>query len=145
MVAVAAILAVAAVVSWSQTVFNTVAVTNAGQFVNAQLSDNVYVDMATSPPKLKARRPLLNIRPVELADNSWALPKTTQLLPGYQMLVVVNGLEMTQDADFRFDLADTRRIVPIDPKDPNRLVKWHFTDSVGADAGPYTVKVHLFP
>jgi hypothetical protein len=141
----AVLLAIAAFVAWSQTVFNTVAVTNSGQFVNAQLSDNVYVDMSTSPPKLRARRPTLNIRPVEQPDNAWQLPVTAQLLPGYQLLVIVNGLEMTQDLDYKFDLATPRRIVPIDPKDPTRVVKWHFTDQAGNDAGPYTVKVHLFP
>lgn len=141
----AMLLAIAALVAWSQTVFNTVAVTNAGQFVNAQLTDNVYVDMSTSPPKLRARRPTLSIRPVEQPDNAWQLPVSQQLLPGYQLLVVVNGLEMTQDVDYRFDLANPRRIVPIDPKDATRLVKWHFTDQSGNDAGPYTVKVHLFP
>ncbi len=128
----------------AQTIFNTVAVTSNGQFVNAQLTDNVYVDMSTSPPKLRARRPTFNIRPVEQPDNAWQLPVATPLLPGYQLLVIVNGLEMTQDIDYKFDLANPKRIVPIDPKDPNRVVKWHFVEN-GVDVGPYTVKVHLFP
>lgn len=145
-VAVAALMGtVAAYMAWGQTIFNTVAVTSNGQFVNAQLTDNVYVDMSSSPPKLKAKRPTLGIRPVEQADFSWQVPATVQLLAGYQLLVIVNGLEMTQDVDFKFDLASPRKIIPIDPKDSAKNVKWHFTDSAGNDIGPYAVKVHLFP
>lgn len=142
---VAVLLVLVAFVAWSQTIFNTVAVTSNGQFVNAQLTDNVYVDMSSSPPKLKAKRPVLNIRPVEQPDYAWQLPVTVQMLPGWQMLVVVNGLELTQDVDFKFDMATPRRIVPIDPTAPEKRVRWHFTDQAGNDSGPYTVKVHLFP
>lgn len=123
----------------AQTIFNTVAVTTNGQFVNAQLTDNVYVDMSTSPPKLRARRPTFNIRPVEQPDNAWVLPAQLALLPGYQLQVVVNGLEVTQDVDYTVDLSNPRRIVPVGGK------RWHFLKEDGSDAGPFLVKVHLFP
>lgn len=122
----------------AQTIFNTVAVTSNGQFVNAQLTDNVYVDMASSPPKLKARRPLLNVRPVEQADNSWLIPVNVPMLPGYQVQVISNGLELTQDVDYKFDLVNSRRIIPIG-------ARWHYLKEDGSDAGAYLVKVHIFP
>lgn len=127
-----------AVPAATQTIFNTVAVTSNGQFVNAQLTDNVYVDMSTSPPKLRAKRPVFNIRPVEQPDNTWLIPSAVQLPAGYQLQIIVNGLNYTEGVDYRMDLANPRRIIPT-------ATKWHYIDAAANDAGPYLVKVNLFP
>lgn len=131
--------------AYAQTVYNTVVVTNQGQFVNARLDDNVYMDMTTNPPRVRARRPQLHLRPVEQTDGSWLLPATAVLTPSTQMVVVLNGLEATENVDYKVDPSNPRRLIPYCDQDPAAVnVRWHRV-AAGQDYGPFLVKVHLYP
>lgn len=119
-----------------QTTYNTVVVTNGGQFVNARLNDNVYIDMAVSPPALKARRATLGVHPVEQADGTWLIPTTVTM--GSGIAVHAAGLRMDLDVDYKIDSANPRRIIPW--RDGVQTV-WHYTEP----PSPYRVVVDVFP
>ena len=123
---------------WAQTVtFNTVVVTSQGQFINARLGDNVYLDMTTSPPMLRAKRPILHVKPVRQADESWIIP---QNLPVGPMMVMLNGLEGYENVDYKIDPANKHRLIPFRDKEPTVPVKW-----VDEQTGePWSVVVHIF-
>lgn len=107
----------------AQTTYNTVVVTNAGQFVNARLSDNIYIDMATSPPTLRAFRPIVNVSPVVQPDGTWLIPVPVPATA--QLQVYVNGLLEKEEQGYKRDAASTEKLIPWAHKE-NRQVEWKF-------------------
>lgn len=139
-----------AAILWTQTTFNTMVLTSQGQILNARLGDNIYLDTAPSPPMLRAKRPILHIRPTEQTDNTWIIPSNVSMAVGYQMIVVLNGLEATEGVDYKIDPANPRHILPFADKDPAVKQVWHFpayVDPAGVahPEEPYLVKVHIYP
>lgn len=133
-VVIAAMVCIAAI-TIAQTTYNTVVVTNAGQFVNARLSDNVYIDMASSPPVLRALRPQVNVAPAVQPDGTWTIP--VPVPAGAQIQVYVNGLLEKEDQGYKRDVAVPTKLIPWAHKE-NKQIEWKF-----ATGDPYTVLVTI--
>lgn len=133
-VVIAAMMCIAAI-TIAQTTYNTVVVTNAGQFVNARLSDNVYIDMTTSPPTLRALRPNVNVSPVLQPDGTWTIPVPVPATA--QIQVHVNGLLEKEDQGYKRDPAVPTKLIPWAHKE-NKQIEWKF-----GTGEPYTVLVTI--
>jgi hypothetical protein len=126
----------------AQVTYNTFVVTGQGQFVNARLSDNVYIDMSTSPPTLRAKRVRVKIYPFENVDGTWQIPGTLE--SSAEIVVYVNGLLMQEGVSYLRDATDRSKLVPWDASQA-QVVKWRFISDADPVGTRYQVQVHIYP
>lgn len=117
--------------------FNTFVFTNQGQVINARLEDNVYLDMSTSPPTLRAKRPSLGVLPALQPDGTWIIPAAYEMAGGFQ--VFLNGLLGRVLKDYKIDPGNPRRLIPWADR-LDQQIKWEFETGE-----PWTVQVNLYP
>lgn len=105
---------------YAQTTFNMLVVSSAGQFVNARIGRDIYIDFASTPPELRVKfptnvavKPSLGVDGVfDAVDTSWSTPATA---PVGGFAVTCNGLRWREGNDYTRSPTNPRKIIVLAP------------------------------
>ena len=92
------------------------------QLVQGALADNVYLDMTTSPPTIRAQRPTIGILLSRQTDGVWSASETHA---AGAVVVYRNGLRQRAGIDYAGGEGGALRLSP--------LLIWDASDLVVAD------------
>ena len=92
------------------------------QLVQGALADNVFLDMSTSPPTIRALRPTIGVVLSRQADSTWAASETHA---AGAVVVYRNGLRQQPGIDYIPSTKSTLRLSP--------TLQWNTSDLVVAD------------